>query len=72
MDDYDYSLVDFGWDGWTDWSHSDNVPVDKAYMIDINLEIPFAKKQNTVISGIIGYKRDNWRCRYCSTCQHHV
>ncbi|MBF0381902.1 MAG: omptin family outer membrane protease [Magnetococcales bacterium] len=61
MDDYDYSLISLGYEGWTDWSHSDNVPVDKAYMIDINAEIPIAVQDTSVLSAIIGYKRDNWR-----------
>ncbi|WP_028578788.1 omptin family outer membrane protease [Desulfogranum japonicum] len=57
MDDYDWLVT--GWD-YTNWSHHEDVPLEKGLMFDINAEVPFYTYQNTSFSALIGVKHDTW------------
>lgn len=57
MDDYDWVYV--GYD-YSDVSRSPNTDVTDGSMIDINAGYNFFRSQNTVLTGIIGYKRDDF------------
>lgn len=57
MDDYDWYYIGY------DYSHvsqSPNTDVTDGSMIDINAGYNFLRSQNAVLTGIIGYKRDNF------------
>ncbi|WP_161629932.1 omptin family outer membrane protease [Desulfogranum mediterraneum] len=58
MDDYDWR---FSGADWSDWSHHEDVPLDKGIMFDLNAELPFYRHQGTTFSGFVGVKRDNWK-----------
>lgn len=62
MDDYDWQVP--GYD-WTDWSHHEDTDVTDGSMIDVSANFSFFSSQNAVLTGIIGYKRDNfgWEAR---------
>lgn len=57
MDDYDWRIV--GGD-WTDWSHHEDTDVTDGSIVDINANFAFYKTQNVKLTGIVGYKRDNF------------
>lgn len=57
MDDYDWLYTT---SEWSDWSHHDDVELTKGSMFDINAEFIFFQRREATLSGIIGYKRDNW------------
>ncbi len=62
MDDYDW-LYTGG--EWSHWSHHDNTDVVTGNIIDISGEYAAVKTENLALSGIIGFKRDNfgWESR---------
>lgn len=62
MDDYDWKVPG---DGWTDWSHHEDTDVTDGSIIDLNANFSFFRTQNAVLTGIVGYKRDNfgWESR---------
>lgn len=62
MDDYDWQLPGYEW---TDWSHHEDTDVTDGSIIDVSGAFAFFKVQNAVLTGIVGYKRDNfgWEAR---------
>jgi len=62
MDDYDWLAP--GYD-WTDWSHHEDTDVTDGSIIDVSANFAFFRSQNAVMTGIVGYKRDNfgWESR---------
>jgi plasminogen activator len=60
MNDYDWLLTDYGYNKWTNWSHSDT-SLTKGILYDINAEITFLRFNEASVYGILGYKHDNWK-----------
>lgn len=62
MDDYDWQVPGYEW---TDWSHHEDTDVTDGSMVDVSANFSFFKAQNAVLTGIVGYKRDNfgWEAR---------
>ncbi|MFT5702547.1 MAG: plasminogen activator [Desulforhopalus sp.] len=62
MDDYDWLAQ--GYD-WTHWSHHEDTDVTDGSIIDVSANFAFFRAQNAVLTGIVGYKRDNfgWEAR---------
>ena len=62
MDDYDWKVPG---DEWTDWSHHEDTDVTDGSIIDLSANFSFFRTQKTVLTGIVGYKRDNfgWESR---------
>jgi len=64
MDDYDWMIEN---EEWTDWSHHKDTTITKAGILDINSEIviPGLSGQKFALSGIAGFKRENfqWQAR---------
>ncbi len=56
LNDYDWLI--FGED-WTHWSGSD-ADVTSASIFDISANIEFFRRYNYILSGILGFKRDNF------------
>lgn len=52
-------------DEWTDWSHHEDTDVTDGSIIDLNANFAFFRTQNAVLTGMVGYKRDNfgWESR---------
>ncbi len=59
MDDYDWLYP--GLADWSDWSHTEDVPLEKGLMFDINAEFSFYKTTTTSFTAFVGYKHDNWQ-----------
>ena len=57
MDDYDWQ--DPGYE-WTDWSHHEDTDVTDGSIIDVSANFSFFQNHNVVLTGIVGYKRDNF------------
>ncbi len=62
MDDYDWFVP--GKD-WTHWSHHEDTDVTDGSIIDVSANFAFFRSQSAVLTGIVGYKRDNfgWEAR---------
>ena len=62
MDDYDWQVPGYEW---TDWSHHEDTDVTDGSIIDLSANFAFFRTQNAVLTGIVGYKRDNfgWESR---------
>ncbi|BHH85391.1 omptin family outer membrane protease [Desulforhopalus sp. 52FAK] len=62
MDDNDWLVP--GYD-WTHWSHHEDTDVTDGSIIDVSANFAFFRSQNAVLTGIVGYKRDNfgWEAR---------
>ena len=62
MDDYDWLAP--GYD-WTHWSHHEDTDVTDGSILDFSANFAFFRAQNAVLTGIVGYKRDNfgWEAR---------
>ena len=58
MDDYDWVVP--GYEDYTHWSHHDDVTVTTGATIDLNGEVPFYIERGFSVSGLLGYKMDNW------------
>ncbi len=58
IDDYDWRL--YGYDDWTDWSHSPT-NVTEGIMYDVNMELTFLRFNQTSLYGIVGFKHDHWK-----------
>ncbi len=60
MEDYDW-LSDLGDSGpWTDYS-SHSTELDEAYMLDINMSYLLYKKNNSSVTGEIGFRHDRYK-----------
>ncbi|WP_432735988.1 omptin family outer membrane protease [Maridesulfovibrio sp. FT414] len=57
MDDYDWLTSD---PRWSDWSHS-RITVEKAISVDTNFEIKIFEWDYLALSGLVGFKFDNWK-----------
>lgn len=57
MDDYDWLAPGYEW---TDWSHHEDTDVTDGSIIDVSANFAFFRAQNAVLTGIVGYKRDNF------------
>jgi plasminogen activator len=62
MDDYDWQVPGYEW---TDWSHHEDTDVTDGSIIDVSANFSFFQNYNVVLTGIVGYKRDNfgWEAR---------
>lgn len=59
MNDWDWQLEEFG-TPWTDWSLSD-VDLTRAWLLDLNTNIEFARYGKLGLRGIAGYKYNTWK-----------
>lgn len=57
LDDYDWL---WSTSDWSDRSHHDDVSLTTGRMFDINVEYTFFQRPEVMLSGIIGYKQDEW------------
>jgi len=58
MDDYDWLIRN---EGWSDWSHSNQVEIDRGLIFDINAEITLFEPERLTFNAIVGYRIDLWR-----------
>lgn len=57
MDNYDWFSLS---PEWTHWSHYEDTDVTKGSLFDINADMRFFSNKNVSLSGIAGYKQDNF------------
>lgn len=57
MDDYDWVVPGLDW---TDWSSHDDMTVDQIWKLDLNAEFPLYEQPSMKITGILGFKREEY------------
>lgn len=57
LDDYDWQVPG---STWTDWSHHEDTDVTDGSIIDLSANFSFFRTHKVILTGILGYKRDNF------------